>query len=191
METKPAKLPRLGALMPVEGTKAVFLVGFMGAGKTSVGKVLAQIFGWDFADLDERVREQEGCSIEQIFATSGESGFRIAERSALISMLQESPFQRKVVALGGGAFTSPENAAMLAREGLISVFLDASAEELFRRCEDQNVNRPLRRDLQEFRKLYEQRRNAYQHANLTVNTAGRTVKEVAAEIAGLVARGSR
>src|SRR5262249_58668423 len=96
-------------LSSAKSVRVVFLVGFMGAGKTSVGKALAEILGWKFEDLDDRIVAQERRSIAQIFSQSGEAGFRLTERKALESVLKDLTSTALVVALGGGAFVSPEN----------------------------------------------------------------------------------
>ena len=158
----------------------------MGAGKTSVGKSLAQVLGWKFEDWDGRIVAQERRSIAQIFSESGEAGFRVAERKALESAVRDLPSSGMVLALGGGAFVSPQNVALLGEPGLLTIFLDAQVEDLFRRCEEQNVARPLRRDYEEFCKLHAQRESAYRQAKVTIQTSGKQVHEVAKEIAGIL-----
>ncbi len=124
--------------------RAIFLVGFMGAGKSTVGKALASQLGWEFEDLDDRIVARERRSIEQIFRESGEAEFRHAEQAALRALLLESGSVARVVALGGGAFVQAENADLLAQTGAPAVFLDAPVEVLFRRCQiEQQVERPL------------------------------------------------
>jgi shikimate kinase len=185
METRSGKTSRL---REPAGIKAVFLVGFMGAGKTSVGKVLAEMLGWEFEDLDRRIEGRQNQSVGQIFAAAGEAGFRAAETEALKSALLELPAEGKVMALGGGAFNSPENAAMLGEVGLITILLQAPIEELYRRCEEQALERPLRRSFEEFCKLHEQRIPAYRRATFAVETLGKPVQEVANEIIRLLGR---
>jgi hypothetical protein len=86
----------------------VFLVGFMGAGKTATGEALAHLLGWRFVDLDARIEEREERSIAEIFKTDGESAFRQIETGVLGAVLAERK-DRTVVALGGGAFSDPQN----------------------------------------------------------------------------------
>jgi shikimate kinase len=160
--------------------QSVFLVGFMGAGKSSVGLALSRKLGWPFEDLDERIQVQEGRSIEQIFEQSGEAAFRQIEHAALRSLLQELGASPRVVAVGGGAF-APNNAALLEGAGFPAIFLDAPVEELFRRCQEQQVERPLRRDLDEFRRLYASRRPCYLKAAVHIETGGKNIESVAAE----------
>jgi shikimate kinase len=158
----------------------VVLVGFMGAGKSSVGLALSRRLGWPFEDLDERIQAREKRSIEQIFRQSGELAFRQSEHAALRSLVQELD-AAKVLALGGGAYAQANNAALLEEPRFSTIFLDAPVEELFRRCRLQQLDRPLRGDLDEFRRLYETRRPFYLRAALRIETAGKDVETVAAE----------
>ena len=158
------------------------LVGFMGAGKSSVGAALSRHLGWPFEDLDERIQARERRSVEDIFRQSGEVAFRQLEHAALRTLVDELGPSAKVVALGGGAFVQENNAALLEEAGLPTIFLDAPAEELFRRCQEQQLERPLRGDAQEFHRLYASRRPCYLKAGLRIETAGKDVEEVAAEV---------
>jgi len=152
----------------------------MGAGKTSVGRTLAAQLGWRFVDLDEFVEAREGRSIPEIFRLAGEPAFRQAERGALLELLPQCDSVPLVMAVGGGAFVQPENAQTLRQADLFTIFLDASVEELQRRCVPDAGGRPLFGD--RFRQLYEERHPSYMQADLRINTAGLTVAEVAAEI---------
>jgi shikimate kinase len=161
--------------------RAIVLVGFMGAGKSSVGAALSRRLGWPFEDLDERIQAQEKRSIEQIFRQPGEAAFRQLEHATLRSLVRELGASPKVVALGGGAFAQANNADLIEEAGLSTIFLDAAPEELFRRCQQQQLDRPLRGDLQQFRRLYETRRPCYLKAALRIETAGKDVEDVATE----------
>ncbi len=162
--------------------RIVFLVGFMGAGKSSVGLALSRTLGWPFEDLDERIEAREHRSIEQIFQESGEAAFRHIEHAALSSLIRGLGTSPKIVAVGGGAFVQANNAALLEEAGFPVVFLDAPVEELFRRCQEQQLlKRPLRRDPEEFRRLYETRRPYYMKAAVRIDTGGKDVEKVAAE----------
>jgi len=88
-----------------------------------------------------------------------------------------------VVALGGGAFVQPVNATLIEKAGVHSVFLDAPVEELLRRCEEIPNLRPLRQDLEQFRELYERRRPLYMKAAVRIETNGKDVDTIAAEVA--------
>jgi shikimate kinase len=163
--------------------RTVCLVGFMGAGKSSVGRALAGRFGCGFVDLDDRIEAREERTIAEIFRQSGEAEFRRAEHAALRDLLSELGSSCSVIALGGGAFVQADNAALLQQARIPSVFLDAPVEELFRRCQEQQLDRPLRRDLEQFRKLHEARWAGYMAAALRVATSGKDVETVAAEVA--------
>jgi shikimate kinase len=164
-------------------TRVIFLVGFMGAGKTAVGRALARRLGWEFEDLDERIQSREAQSIEQIFRSAGEAAFRILEHETIRELLAGLGPSPRVVALGGGAVAQPENAAILQHSGFPVVFLDASVEELWQRCQEQATERPLRREIEQFRNLYHARRPHYLTAGLRVDTSGKDVDTVAAEVA--------
>jgi shikimate kinase len=163
--------------------QAVFLVGFMGSGKTTVGSALAQLLQWRFQDLDDYIQQREGRAIADIFKESGEAEFRGLERAAIQELVaQFAESFPAVVALGGGAFAQPEIASMLREAHFPIIFLDAPVEELWRRCEEA-VARPMKRDLRQFRQLYENRRPHYLQATAQIDTQGKEVEAIAAEIA--------
>ena len=161
---------------------AVSLVGFMGAGKTTVGRALAAKLGWRFEDLDDLVQTREGRSIEQIFQQRGELAFRELERVAMRETLATAKSAPLVLALGGGAFIEEQVQETLRKAEIPAVFLDASVEELFRRSEEPDVVRPLRRDREHFCQLYERRRPAYLKAELRIETGGKAISTVVEEI---------
>jgi shikimate kinase len=167
---------------------SVFLVGFMGAGKSSVGRALGERLNWVFEDLDDRIEAREGRTVAEIFRDSGESQFRRAEHAALEEVLRElRGGGTRIVALGGGAFVQKENAARLKASGVPTIFLDAPVEELWQRCSTQatesGAERPLLRNREHFRELYGTRRRSYAKALLKIQTGGRPVETIAAEIA--------
>jgi shikimate kinase len=162
--------------------KAVVLVGFMGAGKSSVGRELARQLGWPFEDLDDRIETREGRSVEQIFQESGEAAFRYSEHLSLRELISELNSGPRVIALGGGAFAQASNIELLKVAGVLTVFLSAPADELFRRCAAQNTNRPLQGDRQQFIRLLNERLPYYARARFLIETTGKDVSLVAAEI---------
>jgi shikimate kinase len=180
MKEEIASSPKLRAPRP--RPIAVSLVGFMGAGKTTVGRALAAHLGWRFEDLDDLIREREGRTIEQIFQQSGERSFRDLEHRILGEVVARIEADSVVLGLGAGAFIDDRNQEFLLQAGIPAVFLDAPVEELFRRSEQPGVVRPLRQDFLQFRELYEKRRPAYLRAPLFISTAGRDVDSVVAEI---------
>jgi shikimate kinase len=168
-------------------TRGVILIGFMGAGKSSVGRALAEHLGWTFEDLDERIERREQRKVPEIFRESGEAEFRRAEHAALRELLRElSSGAERIVALGGGAFVQKRNARLVEAGGVPTVFLDAEVEELWRRCELQaeqrGMERPLLGSLKSFRELYETRKPHYLKASFRQETGGKTVERIAAEV---------
>lgn len=156
----------------------------MGSGKTTVGQELARQLSATFIDLDRAIERREAQSVAQIFAQQGEDAFRAAERAAVVEILA-SPPTVCVLATGGGAFPQPEIADLLEVRSAITIFLDAPAEELYRRCVDSldAGARPLLKDLSSFKKLYAERLPAYRRAQWHVDTSGRTVADIAAALA--------
>jgi shikimate kinase len=160
--------------------RAVFLVGFMASGKSSVGQELARRLGWDFVDLDARIEGREGRTVPEIFRERGEPGFRLAEANALRDLLDESRRHHYVVALGGGVFVQEINRELL-REWP-SVFLEAPAAELWQRSLTDGVERPLRGDREQFAQLYAERLPFYRQASAVVDTTGKPLASICAEI---------
>ena len=159
------------------------LTGFMGAGKSSVGSALSRKVGLPFVELDERIEAHEGRSIARIFHESGEATFREIEHLVLRELLIAPLASSRILALGGGAFVHPDVPQLIQRNGCTTIFLDASPEELFQRCAEQNGERPLRKNLNDFRNLYEERRGRYLAATLKIDTSGKDVETIAAEVA--------
>ena len=171
-----------GSNTPLHAPTALSLVGFMGAGKTTVGKVLAGRLGWRFVDLDDLIQARERRTIPEIFQQSGEKAFRDLERQLLWEAIGSSRTRGSVLSLGGGAFIDNTNQELLRENEIPAVFLDASAEELFRRCQQPGVDRPLFSDRDGFSALYERRRPAYLNAAFCVQTAGREIASIVDEI---------
>ena len=170
--------------------RAVFLVGFMGAGKSRVGRALARRLGWRFLDLDRRVEARAARSIAQIFRDSGEAAFRRAETAELKSLLRKLPRSPgTVVALGGGVPAQAANRRLL--RGRLAVFLDVPVATLWQRCRAGRGTRPLVMDAAGFRRLYAARRPRYLAAAMRVREAGRSPQQLAAEIARRMGFGGR
>ncbi len=160
----------------------IALVGFMGAGKTTVGQALAEHLGWRFLDLDLLIEAHAGLRIPEIFSNHGEERFRELECAVLANVIDSQRPDSLVLALGGGAFVSGKIRDILASRGIPSVWLHASAEELFRRSEQPEVVRPLRRGLEEFTQLYEQRLSSYRLADFHVVTNRKEISSIVDEI---------
>jgi len=118
--------------------KRVYLTGFMGSGKSTVGPILANVLGWNFFDLDKLIETAVGKSVTDIFSLKGESFFRCKESEILKQSFAEEPF---VLALGGGTLTDNGNIEFIKQTG-ISIYLKSSPEEIFRRLKFK-VDRPL------------------------------------------------
>jgi shikimate kinase/3-dehydroquinate synthase len=138
----------------------VALIGFMGAGKTTAGRLLAETLGWDFVDADAEIEAAAGRPIPQIFAEEGEPAFRALEEKVVGDLLNRLD---TVVALGGGAVTSAVTRERL-RDGSFTVLLDVSPQTAWRRVEAQAGDRPLAVEARSFARLYEERRPVYHAA---------------------------
>jgi len=145
----------------------VYLVGFMAAGKTSVGRALARRLDWKFIDIDDLIERQEHMTVAEIFARHGEPYFRAAERAILVDQLGA---RHAVVATGGGTFADPQNRAAIRGDG-VAVWLDAPLERVIARM-PADGRRPLAADRADLERLYEGRRLAYEQAHMRLD-AGR------------------
>ena len=155
----------------------VFLAGFMGAGKTTVGQALAEAEGWKFADLDALIEQREGKTVREIFAVSGEPEFRRLEHLAIAACRD---MRKIVIALGGGAYIAETNRALL-REIGVTVWLDCPLEICLRRIGDDPA-RPLLRAYKDMKDLFDHRRPAYALADLIIETGDRQPEDLASEI---------
>jgi shikimate kinase len=162
----------------------VVITGFMGAGKTTVGRALANLLGEGFIDLDDAVRELEGRGPRELIDEEGEGYFREAETRALRRVLEAGA--ARVVATGGGAWTLARNRSLVKEQGCLSVWLDAPFDLCLRRIEGEGArdSRPFARDAERAGRLYEERLAAYRQADLRVPVApGAGAEELAAAIA--------
>lgn len=159
----------------------VILAGFMGTGKTTVGRQLAERLGWTFMDSDRYVEEQAGMSIREMFAEKGEPYFRELETEALRTLLSG---EHRVVSTGGGAVLKEENRRLML-EGGLAVALRAEEATVVSRVRG-DANRPLLQGNVEerVRTLMEARRNAYDFAPLQIDTDRLTVEQIVERIAG-------
>lgn len=161
--------------------RLLILTGFMGSGKSSVGKILAELVGCRFVDLDAEIVAVNECSINEIFARDGEQSFRTQETSQLKRILSNK--ERCVVATGGGAVISAPNREAMRSRGVI-INLKVTPEQVVERlkgCSD----RPLLAgdDSGERTKaLMDEREQFYADADIRIDTDGKSVEDVAAEI---------
>ncbi len=158
--------------------RQIYLLGFMGSGKSTVGALLAQELGWPFIDLDATIEAGQGVTVRELFDRAGEAFFRRIERAALIEASKAEP---AVIALGGGTFAQKPNLEFIREVGGATIWLDCAPAELRRRCESMS-NRPLFRDPVGFAQLLDQRLPYYQLAEYRVPTEGRAPEEVVNQI---------
>ena len=154
--------------LKLKRTPGLYLVGFMGTGKSTVGRSLADELGWCFFDLDEEIEKEQGRSIAEIFSQGGEPAFREVESQVLrkrVSYIESG--NPCVMALGGGAFVQADNWQTIENNG-ITVWLDCALETIHNRLGDDKT-RPLAADRSAMEKLYEARLPFYARADFRIN----------------------
>lgn len=162
----------------------IYLVGFMGAGKSSLGRLLAGRLCWPFEDLDASIEHTEGCSILRIFVEKGETYFRDRERRALADVAALPG--RAIVASGGGTFCAPDNRAVMQRTG-ITVWVDQPFDRIWARRDELTELRPLMSSEEALRTLYDERSPLYSLATLHLSVADRGLPEALHELLRLLA----
>jgi shikimate kinase len=174
---------------PLSGV--IFLVGFMGSGKSTAGRLLAQRVAWKFVDLDALIEEEEKTSIAEIFQHRGEAAFRQREHLVLRRLIEEaqrggqaSAGAGRVIALGGGTFAQPANFELLQRAGAATIWIECPVEQLLMRCALM-PNRPLFRDEASFRRLYDDRLPYYRQATYSVRSGEGDPADVVRQILAL------
>ena len=161
--------------------KNLFLIGFMGAGKSSVSAGLGRMLGREVVEMDERIAAREGMSIPELFAQKGEPYFRACETALIKSFAQGAP---RIVSCGGGVPLREENVAAMRESGTV-VLLTASPEVILERVKDSD-ERPLlqgHKDVPYIAALMEQRRPRYEAAaDITVDTSRLNIEEVCRQV---------
>jgi shikimate kinase len=156
--------------LKLKRTPGIYLVGFMGSGKSTVGRSLAHRLGWSFFDIDAEIERAEGMTIAEIFAARGEAEFRRIEAEMVVQHIRWIERGRPaVVALGGGAFANPATRQLLSDNG-VTVWLDCPFETVARRVAN-DPSRPLARDPEQFQALYQERRESYGLADVRIPIA--------------------
>lgn len=157
----------------------LYLVGFMGTGKTTVGRAVAVRLGFDFVDSDIAIEKEQGRAVAEIFARDGEAAFRAMERKFILN----HPAQRTVVACGGGLVVQPGMTDLLATLG-VTICLHASIETILERTGSQG-DRPLlavANPTERARRLFAEREPIYRQAGTLVLTDGRSVRDIATHV---------
>lgn len=158
-------------------TDKIYLVGFMAAGKSTVGKALAHRLQWAFRDLDELIEEREQLSVADFFSEKGEAAFRKAEATMLKEIQQ---LRHAVVATGGGTFERPSNRTIISDDGVV-VWLDIPIETALSRLSG-DPTRPLGSNPNRLRSLWARRRSTYSLAQVQLTTEGKTVEDLVTRI---------
>jgi len=162
----------------------IVLIGFMGTGKSSVGKRLALSLAWDFVDTDWVIGEVTNLSATEIFRRHGETRFRSEEKIVVARLSQK---EQMVIATGGGTVVDPLNLQALARNGII-VGLHATVDTILSRVGQKN-ERPLLKGTKEaIEKLWSERQECYAQADFTVDTSEKNIEEVVSEILARLGR---
>jgi shikimate kinase len=162
----------------------ILIVGFMGAGKSSVARELARLLHASMIDLDDSITAREGRTPQQLIDEDGEPAFRAAETRALADALDKGT--ARIIALGGGALSSAATRELIARRDCLIIWLDAPFELCWQRIAGDN-SRPFARDREIAIRLYDERRELYALADHRVEVvAGANVKTIAAGIERIV-----
>jgi len=165
--------------------KRVYLVGFMGSGKSAIGKRLGTLLNLPFYDMDTEITNQTGMTIPQIFETYGEEAFREMETE----FLSNFPDEYCIIATGGGVAMREENRKIMRKTGLV-FYLNSTFRDIWRRIST-DINRPIvqRSSRNELEKLFHKRKPLYlQSAHFKVETTNRTLSEIAQYIASQITR---
>ena len=161
--------------------KNLFLIGYMGTGKSTVAAYLANHYGMDIIEMDQKIEEKEGASIPNIFSTKGESYFRDVETNLLIEIQSQ---ENKVVSCGGGVVLREQNVAEMKKSGQI-VLLTAKPETILKRVKDDD-SRPLlygNKNVEFISAMLEKRRPKYEAAaDIIIETDEKSAEEICREI---------
>jgi shikimate kinase len=155
-------------ILKLKRTPGIYLVGFMGSGKSTVGRVLADELGWNFFDLDNEIESAAGSKISEIFDQQGEEMFRTMEAAALAKRVRTvQSGHPQVIALGGGALMNDKSFELVSNHGVV-VWLDAPFDLIERRVAAES-HRPLARQPEKLRDLFEVRCQRYAQADYRID----------------------
>ena len=161
----------------------IFLIGFMGAGKSTIARTLQRELGFPLVEMDERIVQEQGMSINDIFAQYGEAHFREIESQLVVDLGKQEP---SIVSCGGGVVVRPENTQNMKKSGRI-VLLKASPGTIFERVKN-STDRPIlngHMNVEYIAELMEKRRALYEEAaDITIQTDGKTREQICEEIIG-------
>lgn len=164
----------------------IFLIGFMGAGKSTIARLLTKATGKKLVEMDARIVEEQGMSINDIFAQYGESRFRDIESQLILTIGDEG---NTIVSCGGGVVVRPENTEFMKKNGKI-VFLAATPETIYNRVKD-GTDRPIlngHMNVEYIAELMEKRRALYEAAaDIRIDTDGKTAQQICDEILTIIA----
>lgn len=164
-------------------SRSIFLIGFMGAGKSTIARALQRELGFPLIEMDERIVKEQGMSINDIFAQYGEDHFRDIESQLIVDIGKEEP---SIVSCGGGVVVRPQNTQNMKAIGRI-VFLKATPETIYERVKN-STDRPIlngHMNVEYIAELMEKRRALYEAAaDITIQTDGKTREQICEEIIG-------
>ena len=164
-------------------SRSIFLIGFMGAGKSTIARALQRELGFPLIEMDERIVKEQGMSINDIFAQYGEDHFRDIESQLIVDIGKEEP---SIVSCGGGVVVRPQNTQIMKEIGRI-VFLKATPETIYERVKN-STDRPIlngHMNVEYIAELMEKRRALYEAAaDITIQTDGKMREQICEEIIG-------
>ncbi len=174
--------------------KVVYIAGFMGSGKSTIGPILANTLGWDFFDLDRVIEKKTGMKVSEIFENKGEAFFRNLEKETLAGLTSKN---KVIIALGGGTVTNQDNINLVKKTGKL-IYLKTSPESVYLRLRYKR-DRPLltnngtvdlnRSDfVNKVGKLMQDRKKYYEQANITIDTDIESIGKIVDRIAKIIKR---
>ena len=172
--------------------KIIYLTGFMGSGKSTIGPILANTIGWEFFDLDQVIEQKSGMKVTEIFEKEGEEYFREFERNTLSELTNHD---KAIIALGGGTVTDQKNIDLIKKSGKL-IYLKVSPESAYLRLRFKRDRPVLTRDgtvnlgkdefINKINRLLEFRKKYYEQADITIDTDNSTIGKTVDKIAKII-----